>query len=287
MFNSLKYNRLRLRTAQGRTTPVGPSFNINKELEINLADNILSLAMPRHAPYNRNREQARILSKRYELRGVGYNDGVLPSNTWKAETIAFRSWGYYGPWFTGYMADLSIYIGAIHLSEPQDNISFFHPKAFELATLSYLTALHGHDEYSPNTPRWQGPLNWQPILCLPVPAIRLDIHPINVPSRRYHNVFFPVSKDKIIKITFTYSHACAGSMEQRDERINLQPLRQMIDDIVGSLALTLSPESELQMASIDAAGAAISNSMPPLNWPADVDPSGIGIIQEKNAVLPN
>lgn len=97
---------------------------------------------------------------------------------------------------------------------------------------------------------------------------------------RHRFVFFPASRDKLIRMKFTYWQGCAGSQAEQDEKISPKPMLELIDNIISSIQLTLSPEfeAELEETRKHCPDLTVNPDCLPLKWPAHVDRDGITII---------
>lgn len=280
MLDFIKYSGLKLRERSGRCSPSGPSFKGAAALEVDLIGNHVSFAVPPHRPSFSEEKEKRIVNSRYTLEGHHYSDSVMPSQTWQYSRILYRSWGFYGAWFTGHMADLSCSVTVLKLTNERKDLSFFHPKVFETAVAGYITAYKGHYEDGGKA-RWKGPMNWRQLEGVGVPAVRFDVEPGVYPTSREHYVMFPISRSRIFCMSFSFGVMCSGSMPERDEAISDKPMRDLIDQIVGSIRLNLSADSKLALADVDSnLQDGLSEVFPPLLWPASVSENGLGVVSD-------
>jgi|GEM_PF-651070 len=282
MLDFIKYTQIQLREREGTFVPHGPSFGRARPANIRLPLSTLKLKLPRHAPMRGGSfEEKKVYRGVYTLEGRSYNRNTMPSQSWKQTLIANRQWVFNGPWFTGRMGQVAFSIEGLYPAKPNPKLNFLHPKAFETGVLGYLTASEGHRLYDEGrlTPYRRAPLNWTPLPNLPLPAVQFDMAEAE-PLARYRFVFFPASRDKLIHIGFSYRQACAGSQAEQDEKISPKPMLDLIDNIISSIRLTLSPglEAELEEIRKSCPDLAVSPGCPPLKWPAHVDKDGITII---------
>ncbi|MFD1217127.1 hypothetical protein [Microbulbifer celer] len=162
-------------------------------------------------------------------------------------------------------------------------MNFLHPRAFESAVLGYITAESGHvaDE-SNGTPFQRGPLNWRSIEDMSVPAVVFDVRQTSYHGGgNYRLLFFPISAERIVVFSFSYTQYCTGPLEERDSKISPKPLLELIDNVIASMHFT--PSAELQQA-IDEVkqqcpDLSVSPECQPLKWPAHVDKDGITIVE--------
>ncbi|MCX2778453.1 hypothetical protein OQJ46_13085 [Microbulbifer thermotolerans] len=280
MRNYIKYPPFEWREHKGQCIPRGPSFRWAREVTIRLTNCTLALRLPRHAPEpGGDSGEWRILPRIYELEGRNHNDRRMPSQSWRYEGIVARNWAFYGPWFTGCMGKVHFSLVGLRLSEPNPQINFLHPKALETAALSYITASWGHEVYG-SKPYYQAPLNWTPLHELPVPTLCFDMKRVIQAGVRYRFIFFPVGRDKLIKISFSCYQYATGTQEEIDARISPEPMLELVENILGSLQVSLSPELQREVDAVREAypDAAVSPDCPPLDWPAHVDRDGLTIL---------
>lgn len=281
MRNFIKYSPLKFRKHEGLCIPRGPSFASAKTVKANLLGNILQFRAPRHAPVSTESiEEIKIVSSVYDLDGYSEQHDSMPSQSWESSAIFHRSWAFYGPWFTGHMGTAICHIEGISLSQPNDQLNFLHPRAFETAVLGYTTACWGHDLYDKGTPHYQAPIDWQPLNQLPVSAVSFLMESTKVATYRRRYAFFPVSHDKIICFTFPYRQHCSGYQAELDKKISPEPMQELIDNIINSIQLTLSPETQEAVDEVKKTcpDLSVCPSCTPLKWPAHVDKDGITII---------
>lgn len=281
MRNFIKYSSLKFRKHEGLCTPRGPSFASAKTIRVNLLGNILEFHAPKHSPTSdESIEEQRVVSSVYDLEGRNHSDREMPSQSWQAADIFGRKWAFYGPWFTGHMGTASCHISGIYTSIPNKQINLLNPRAFENAVLGFTTAIWGHELYDEGVPYYQGPLDWAPLGQLPVPAVSFGVEPTRIPTYINRHVFFPVSRDKMICFTFSYRQHCSGSQAEMDKKISPKPMQDLIDNIIGSIRLTLSPETQSAVDEVKKTcpDLSVSPDCAPLKWPAHVDKDGITIV---------
>jgi len=285
MRNIIKYSKLKLRGRPESCCPVGPKFSSAEGLSVRLAGTQLSFRAPRHdpAPFGDN-PQLRMW-KDYPLIGGGkpLNWNVQPSQSWQHTEIFFRQWSFCGPWFTGYMGRTSCYIEVIELAEPNLQLSFMHPKALEAASLSYLTANYGHEVVDRNSGEMNyiGPLNWSVVKQLEVPTVQFDSENTIGSADTERHVFIPISRSHIAHFSFNTVQSASGTREEVDQQVDPAPFKELVDNIVGSIRVTLSPEAQADWDEIrkNNPDAKVSETCAPLKWPADVDKDGLTILE--------
>ncbi|AMX01226.1 hypothetical protein A3224_00305 [Microbulbifer thermotolerans] len=280
MRNYIKYPPFRWREHKGQCIPRGPSFRWARMVTVRLTDCTLSLRLPRHAPRpGADSGEWRLLPRVYDLEGQDHSDREMPSQSWLYEGIIARAWAFYGPWFTGCKGNVHFSLVGLRLSQPNPQINFLHPRALETGALGYITACWGHEVYG-NKAYYQAPLNWTPLQHLPLPAVRFDMRCVIQAGELKRFVFFPVGRDKLIKISFTCHQYATGTQEEIDARVSPEPMLELVENIISSLQVSLSPELQREVDAVREAypDAAVSPDCPPLDWPAHVDRDGLTIL---------
>lgn len=289
MRNFIKYSPLKLRKQKGLCIPRGPSFASARLIRANLLDNILEFRAPKHSPTSdESIEEKKVSSSIHKLNGRNHSDREMPSQSWKTANLFWRKWAFYGPWFTGDMGTASCHVSGIHTSIPSEHANYLNPRAFETAVLGFITALWGHELYEKGIPYYKAPLNWTPLNQLPVPAVSFGIEATKIPTYMDKYVLFPVSKNRIICFSFSYLQHCSGSQEEIDKKISPKPMQELIDNIIDTIQLTLSPETQSAVDEIKKTcpNLSVSTNCAPLKWPAHVDKDGTTIIDYDESLYP-
>ena len=283
MRNFIKYPSLKLRPRREYSIPAGPIFRFAWKRRINLLGSWLEFHAPGHAPApNRANVKRGPFSYPYADHFSDRTCGHMPSESWEESPLFSRTWDFYGSWFIGRMGRVQCRGAVLHPKYLGKSINFLHPKAFESAVLGYITAESGHIADEDNgTPYQLGPLNWHPIKGMSVPAVVFDLRQTVYHSGgNYRLLFFPISAERVVVFSFSYTQYCTGPLEEMDSKISPKPLLELIDNIINSMYLT--PSAELQQA-IDQVkqqcpDLSVSPECQPLKWPAHVDKDGITIL---------
>ena len=285
MRNIIKYSKLKLRERPESCRPVGPKFSSAGELSVRLADTQLSFRAPRHDPAPFGDNQQLKMWKDYPLAvgGKPLNSNVQPSQSWCHTEIFFRQWSFCGPWFTGYMGRTSCYLEVVELAEPNSRLNFMHPKALEVASLSYLTANYGHEviDRDSGEMNYIAPLNWSVVTQLEIPNVQFDSENTTGSADPERHVFIPISRRHIAHFSFNTVQNASGTREDVDKKVDPAPFKELVDNIVGSIRVTLSPEAQADWDEIRKSNpdAKVSETCAPLKWPADVDKDGLTILE--------
>jgi len=284
MRNFIKYSKFRLRDRPESCVAVGPDFSAAKLHSVLLAGTHLQFRAPRHDPSPYGSVRQIRMKKAYSLshpRVLNWN--MQPSQSWKSTKIFFREWSFCGPWFTGFMGDVSCYLEVIELNEPNPTVNFMHPQALEAAALAFLTATYGHSVYREKTGEMHyiGPLNWSTVEQLEVPSVQFDSERLMSGAAPERHVFIPISRSHIAYFSIRTLQSASGTREEVDKKVDPAPFKELVDNIVSSIQVTLSPEAQADWDEIkkNNPDAKVSDTCAPLKWPADVAKDGLTILE--------
>lgn len=257
MLEILKYSSLEFRKHPGRCTPQGPSFARTKAAQVQLPTGSLQFRAPRHAPKRsfRTGQIPLVPGRVYSLTdALPTREQLMPSRSWKAESVCSRSWAFYGPWFTGFMGDVDFSVELLGTTRSNPGLNFLYPAALETALQGYISAHWGHEIYDPKkqTPYLQAPIDWTPVDTLPVPAVQFNVERVRSYSTHTRYLIFPVARDTLVALYFSYGQACSGNWAEKDAKINPEPFLQLVENIIASIRFTPNPELQRE---IDAAKA--------------------------------
>ena len=285
MRNFIKYSKFKLRDRPESCTPVGPGFASAGTHAVTLAGTHVSFKAPRHDPSPFGKTPQIRMWRDYPLvsGGKAINWNVQSSQSWQHTEIFFREWSFCGPWFTGHMGEVSYYLEVIQLTEPNPRVNFMHPQALEAAAIAYLTASYGRDVYDGDTGEmhYVGPLNWSIVKQLEVPSLQFDSENTFSGADPKRHVFIPISRTHIARFSLGVHQSASGTREQVDKKVDPAPFKALVDNIVGSIRVTLSPEAQADWDEIkkNNPDARVSETCAPLKWPADVDKDGLTILE--------
>lgn len=174
------------------------------------------------------------------------------------------------------MADIYGALIILRQKSQQENTSLFHPRVFEHAVSEYLT-----NRYSIQKEKGQhgyiAPVEWRPIQGLSVPAVRLKVI-ANDAVRLYEEFeyfFFALDDNHLAAFTFHYHRGVfyAVTKADLDKHVGDKNLIELVDNIIGSFNITLSPEAKAQqqkaLQGLD--DTALTKTFPPLKWDRDVE----------------
>ncbi|MAE35937.1 MAG: hypothetical protein CMH97_12070 [Oceanospirillaceae bacterium] len=181
------------------------------------------------------------------------------------------------------MGRTSCYLEVVELAEANPRLNFMHPKALEAASLSYLTANYGHEviDRDSGEMNYIAPLNWSVVTQLDIPAVQFDSESTAGSADPERHVFIPISKLHIAHFSFNTVQNASGTREEVDKQVDPAPFKELVDNIVGSIQVTLSPEAQADWDEIkkNNPDAKVSETCAPLKWPADVDKDGLTILE--------
>jgi hypothetical protein len=284
MRNYFKYPPLEWRKRKEYCVPQGPSFARAPWTTLHLAGNRLRFKAPRHSPKFSSVEQARVLPGHDVLADSNlrhFNSTNMPNDHWGFATPLSRKWAFWGPWMTGCKAELLMAIAVLgRQPEHAFDLSFFHPRAFEMVLVQYLNDRYGHEHWDVQThvPRWHGPVDWQRHNHLPVFSASCKIYNqgpdpdiTNNLSYPDHLFLFPITDQHFVRITFVQH------LYSRDDRHKLTfdttPVQALQDAILNSISLELSPISQASYNKVKAevGDMQLTPTFAPLKWPVGVE----------------
>lgn len=262
----------KLREQTKLLTPKGPSFSFAKRVSFNISGTQMEFRAPSHRyRYVSIRDfQERLTLDFNDMNFESYKSGLLGEGSWRYCMIVNRAWDFYGPWFTGPIADMRMTVSILTPTEPNPNVSFFHPRAFEQAVGDFLTSRFSLDMREGRS-QYNAPINWQPITHLPSMAARLDVMPdehVNRVEDIIEYFFLPLNDQHLLQIRFIPRQNLNKSLAERDKLVDRSTMAQLRDDILDSLKITLSPEALQQQASAleGLEDTSLIKSYPPIKW---------------------
>ncbi|TNC85482.1 MAG: hypothetical protein CSH37_07710 [Thalassolituus sp.] len=126
-----------------------------------------------------------------------------------------------------------------------------------------------------------GPLNCSTLEHLDVPSMQFDTEKTYSGANPVCHVFVPVSGSHIARFALSIHQSASGTREEVDQQVDPAPFKELVDNIVGSIRVTLSPEAQADWDEIrkNNPDAKVSETCAPLKWPADVDKDGLTILE--------
>ena len=246
---------LKLRDNVGFVTPKGPNFSSARRVISEIDGTEIKFLAPRHQKFRGHIEKlepARRITDNDRMFLNWYNDQDVAkgrTDNWRIFEFFKHSWAFNGPWFTGRFASVHLIFNLTKIVNYSQSASLFHPRFMEQVVGDRLTFLYSHrfDEFNNNIQEYNAPLNWHPIDNLPVNGVQLDIEaqPF-LPHFVRRHVYFPILDDVFAHLVFAPSRPFAKPKAELDKLIDEQPMFNLIEDIIDSIEVTLSPEAKEQ-----------------------------------------
>ncbi|WP_341938817.1 hypothetical protein [Marinimicrobium sp. C2-29] len=275
--------RLKLRQPKQLVVPKGPDFRRARTFRSDVDGTYISFKAPRHSP-RRSNHLPRLPDHHY--RSARYSDGTLPFcsmySDHKAEAglkdhfeklqFFYHAWAFCGPWFSGTVAELNLSFDFIKAVNFPSSMSLFHPRAMEQFIGEYLTFMYSHHLSVTRgyIQEFDAPVNWQPLRHLPVNAVKMEATPRDFSAHRTisHLMFFPIADNVMAKLHFMPSRILGLPRSELDKRVSIEPMLDLMDNIISSIQLELSPEAKAQkvraLAGLD--NTNLVKGFPPLKW---------------------
>ncbi|WP_075186899.1 hypothetical protein [Teredinibacter haidensis] len=286
---------LKLREPKGLILPKGPNFAWARTIRSEVDGTEICFKAPKHRPRRSNHkahQPKRCYNAEETLLYRNYYDEEkaargLPDH-WREAEFFYRTWAFYGPWFTGVASELRLSFNLIKVVNYPQDVSLFHPRALEKAIGDNLTNLNSHhlDKTRGGIQEFKAPINWQPLHHLPVNTARLEVVSENFSPHRTieHQVFFPIADDQMARLIFWPTRFKGLPRAEQDKLVSVQPMYELMDNIINSIQLTLSPEAQAQK---DAALAGMEDTSlvqnyAPLKWDKLDEEEKIKILANEN-----
>jgi hypothetical protein len=185
-------------------------------------------------------------------KGYGWDNyqTPYPESRWKDFGFLRRNYRFWGPWGVGDVSTMNCGGGVSRPCEPKAGVSFFHPRAFELAVIDYI-----HDELTSRPEGWyegganpchvyRAPINWQPLNHLPGPSAYFEVD--TGPDSKYNHYFVTAIDDTdLLSIAFQLDPEQSGPKHiPPEEWVDQKNIKQLMFDIFNSLEIHLSPDVE-------------------------------------------
>ncbi|MFL0802517.1 MAG: hypothetical protein K6L81_02285 [Agarilytica sp.] len=258
MINFSKINAVKLRAPSDTDKVVGPNFKKSKRYEFTLAGSKLVFLAPDHSP--RYDSSVWLTSKKNDALEEPFREftsGVLAVDSWESASVFSRAWGYYYSKFGGGAGELKMSIGVRKRNSRFvfQSGSFLHPKTFEYTLSLFLTNMFGWKTLSGKA-SYTAPQEWGVNKTFPVPAASYDI----VGSNEERVFVFPVTGEHFVEISFSYIGRANNVRKE---------MRTLVDQIIDSMSLELSPETQhlVDQISLENAGVELTEHFAPLKWP--------------------
>ena len=270
---------LKLREPKGLVTPKGPHFKWARTITSEYEGTEITFNAPRHRPRPPNPKAYRP-QRRYTKESplsfrnyYGEEEAArgLPDH-WRKADFFYHSWAFNGPWFTGAVGQLELSFRLVRVVNYPQDMSLFHPRALEQVIGDYLTDMYAHhiDFTRGDIQVFHAPVNWQPLNHLPVNGARMEVVSEDFSPHRTikRMIFFPISNDTMATLIFWPSRIKNYPRSELDKRVNEQPMLDLMENIIDSLQLKLSPEAQAQQKAAlkGLEDTSLIKAYPPLKW---------------------
>lgn len=257
--------------------PKGPAYDFAPIIRTFVNGSEISLKVPR----NSSRLAVKPLSPRksYILNNNDFNSAVSSEPGWESFPLLARWLDFNGPWFTGNLARLGIFVNVMKPLHPNPQVSFFHPRAFESAVADLMRYYHSEELSRNNLVQdWLAPVEWQPLTNLPCIGVKFDAitNPEVRRSERCRYALLPLTDQYLLLLEFPvtrklpFIHSSEEPEDDTDKWISEEPMKELADQILNSLQVRLSPEAEQQQARalerLSLEERVLVKEFPPLKW---------------------
>lgn len=279
------YFPLKLRTRSGPTSVKGPDFKKAKSLVINIAGNIISLRAPKDNAGSTPAHPRKEAKPYYDLpltsetkpEGVKLYPDMTPEEReqydyelltapprlringdgapgWNIEVLAGRAWDFNGPWFSGALATVNMIVLVTREASTRRG-SYFNPRIFEMAVMDHLAEGYGmHDMAS----IWRVPVDWKPLETASFPAVsyrverKKGVRGFSQDLEDEYELVIPVTDEILVRINFEFRREHRrlpdnSGFEDIEKWTSSEPMRTLIQQIIDSVDVKLSPESQAQL----------------------------------------
>ena len=279
------YVPIKLRERNGPTPTKGPNFNKARSLRINIAGTEISLRAPKnsspidyayprqeaapyydlpdapdHTPYKdkwycdltdeeRKEQDQYNMAKPPRLR---IQNDSAPG--WIEQVLTGRAWDFHGPWFSGALATVHMTIFLTRQIE-QPRGSYFNPRVFELALMDMISEGYGMHDMARV---WRVPVDWLPSTQSTLPMVsykaerKREVRGVSHNVEDEYEIVFPITDNILARVHLTFGRvhrrtADNSTVEDIEKWTSSEPMRSLIKQIIDSVEVKLSPESQAQL----------------------------------------
>lgn len=271
MINWIKFAPLKLRYSLEEGEFSAPSFESGRRIKLTMCGNKIIFKCPKH--------NSKTGGPPFVLRGQDCENRIsqvpdrMANRNWLYTKGFYHSWDYNGEWFQGAQSTLAMSMMMFFRSENNayKNISFFHPKSFELVLVHYLNASFGVANEK-LVYKYSGPLSWQAVNDKPLFGAIFWI------GDKYCFYVFPVSNSHFCVVRFFV----IGTREDI-----LVEIKELIHKIVASFSFDLGEETRQEIEKIKATGVdwGMPENFPPLDWPISKEDIEAPVVQNQEKLI--
>ena len=179
------------------------------------------------------------------------NDGA-PG--WNIQVLTGRAWDFHGPWFSGALATVHMTI-LLNRQTEKPRGSYFNPRIFELTLMDLISEGYGMHDMSQV---WRVPVDWLPSNQSTHPMVsykaerKKDVQRGSQDLEDEYEIVFPVTDNILarVNLTFRREHRWrpdGSDFEDIEKWTSSEPMRTLIKQIIDSVEVKLSPESQAQL----------------------------------------
>ena len=245
MLNPLKW---KLNSLTKHCFPTGPNFDKAKTVSIDLSNTTLQLNLP--SPSKSKFGRSLIANNTYNIYGNSqYYTEVDTPNLPRLNLLHYR-WAFYGPAFTGNVAEVSCVIAVMAPKPNHPEYSVFNTTDFEQYIEAMAKQIYGHEDHIDHgQANWKLPLNWKIIDSMGVPSISFEKEPV-YGGKRCRFVLTPISHDRYLETTFHFHKSMGGSYKEVEAMIDSTEMNALADNIISSMHIELSEAAQAERQSI-------------------------------------
>jgi hypothetical protein len=271
------YFPLKLRSSKTLIVPKGPSFKKAKTYEIDFEGTKLTFKAPKDSQKISKYEFSFPAKKLpYGLRFGHYGDVPYHpkelQEKWEHAPCYKSGWAFNGPWFTGTVSDLKLSMTAYRIKNYPETVSLFHPRAFEKIISDYLTIFYSEIfSHNTNIQMYSAPLDWKTFDVGDVYGahFKLTYTLTNILSGSdLHFVFIPIDHRTLACFKFDTARLGLIPETSHNKISSLEPLYELMNNIIDSIKVELSPEAKLQkeLAQEGLEDPSLVKDFPPIKW---------------------
>lgn len=245
MLNPLKW---KLNSIKKPCSPYGPKFDQASLVSFRLNETKVNLHLP---PPSKSKFGKHLLpDKTYNIyQNSQFYTEVDTPNLPRLNLLHYR-WAFYGPSFTGNVAELSCVIAVIAPKPDHPEYSLFKPRDFEKHIETTVRQVYEHEDYIDiGKASWNLPVDWKIINNLGIPSISFEALP-EYGGERYRVVLIPISHDRYLRIYFDFYKETTGSYKEVEAMIDSTEMNALADDIISSIRIELSEKAQAERQSI-------------------------------------
>ena len=259
------------KTIEDAVTPIGPDFKKAKQFKIDFNGTKIKISVPKH--------KSQIYEpldpdQKYDLQSLNMPFYSSKSNDFLGFSPLIRAWNFKDKNNKFDLLNCLCKFDIYSQYKKNHELSYFHPRTFENALASLLTFEY-KAEFFQGQQMWLAPCNWQEIKISQNRFAKFSVRSKPPINKRQKQIYFttPITDHHFIVLWFEYNWNIPTedfkTKHGKDkEMVNTSEVEKLIDNIIGSVNLELSPEAMLAKAKATEGLDDISlvKEFPPLKW---------------------